>query len=189
MAKWIKKPRFNSICNLRDLYTYDLQKFDKGEILLQRKLPVWIQSASSEQLKLALQKYSHFVQLHRKKLNDLIMEEGIASEQLYNNLLQKAIAECDATYSSCTRQEIRDISLLSGIQVINHLKMAAYGTAASYAHALGLEKDAGTLHELCGKEKIIDNLLTQIAEHELQKRSLLTVLVSSTKVYEKNSSS
>ena len=49
----------------------------------------------------------------------------------------------------------------------NHFKISTYGTAAAFANALNMEKQASVFHEAEVNEKQIDDRLSQLAEHEI----------------------
>jgi ferritin-like metal-binding protein YciE len=92
--------------------------------------------------------------------------------------MQAFIDETDEKLNFCSGENIKDASLLASIQRINHFKISAYGTAAAFANALGMEEAATTFHSAEIKEKQIDDRLSQLAEHEINREAKSTVLLA-----------
>ena len=155
------------ITTLHNLLDYDARKFTSAEIELKNSLPEWINKAGSLQLKTVLQKYLDFVQQHVQKMEDFYEEEKIVSLSLTNRVMKAFIEEAEEKLANCTDAEVKDACLLACIQAINHFKISTYGTAAAFANALGMEKQAAIFHEAEVNEKQIDDRLSQFAEHEI----------------------
>ena len=156
-----------TITTLHNLLDYDARKFTSAEIQLKNSLPEWIIKAGSLQLKTVLQKYLGFVQQHVQRMEAFFEEENISSLSLTNRVMRSFIEEIEEKLSNCSDAEVKDACLLAGIQAINHFKISAYGTAAAFAKALGMEKQAAIFHEGEVNEKQIDDRLSQLAKHEI----------------------
>jgi ferritin-like metal-binding protein YciE len=156
-----------SIVNLHNLLDYDARKFTSAEIQLKNSLPEWINKAGSLKLKTVLQKYLDFVQQHVQKMEGFFEEEQIVSLSLTNGVMHAFIEEANEKLENCNDVAIKDACLLASIQAINHFKISTYGTAAAFANALGMEKQAAVFHEAEVNEKQIDDRLSQLAEHEI----------------------
>jgi len=160
-----------TITTLHNLLDYDAGKFIGAEVQLKSSLTGWINAASSVKLKTVLQKYLDFVQQHVQKMNAFFEEEKISSLSVFSRVMQAYIEEANEKLSNCTDAEVRDACLLASIQAINHFKISTYGTAAAFANALGMEKQAAIFHEAEVKEKQIDDRLSQLAEHEINSKA------------------
>jgi ferritin-like metal-binding protein YciE len=156
-----------TIATLHHLLDYDARKFTSAEIQVKNILPEWINKASSFKLKAVLQKYLDFVHQHVQKMEDFFEEEKLTSLSLTNRVMHAFIEEANEKLSNCTDAEVKDACLLACIQAISHFKISMYGTAAAFANALGMEKQAGIFHEAEVSEKQIDDRLSQLAEHEI----------------------
>ena len=156
-----------SIVNLHNLLDYDARKFTSAEIQLKNSLPEWINTAGSLKLKTVLQKYLDFVQQHVQKMEGFFEEEQIVSLSLTNGVMHAFIEEANEKLENCNDVAIKDACLLASIQAITHFKISTYGTAAAFANALGMEKQAAVFHEAEVNEKQIDDRLSQLAEHEI----------------------
>ena len=94
------------------------------------------------------------------------------------HLLKKQMKNC----LNCTDAEVKDACLLACIQAINHFKISMYGTAAAFANALDMEKQAAIFHEAEVNEKQIDDRLSQLAEHEINIRAKITYCITRIKM-------
>ena len=160
-----------TITTLHNLLDADASRFISSEIKLKRSLAIWINVASSVKLKTVLQKYFDFVQQHVEKMNAFFEEEKISSLSVSSRVMEAFIEETNEKLLNCTDAEVKDACLLASIQAINHFKISTYGTAAAFANALGMEKQAAVFHEAEVKEKQIDDRLSQLAEHEINSRA------------------
>jgi ferritin-like metal-binding protein YciE len=165
------------ITTLQNLFNYDVSKFTGSEIILSKSLAEWIKEASSIQLKNSLQKYSDFVQQHIQKLEAFYEEEKISSLSLANKVMQAFIEETAEKLSNCADAEVKDACLLASIQAINHFKISAYGTAAAFAKALGMNRQAEIFHEAEVNEKHIDDRLSQLAEFEINNKARTPIVL------------
>jgi ferritin-like metal-binding protein YciE len=156
-----------TISTLRHLLDYDARKFTSAEIQLKKSLPEWIDKAGSLKLKTVLQKYLDFVDKHIQSMEGFFEDENINSLSVGNKVMQAFIDEADEKQHTCTDAEVKDACLLACIQAINHFKISMYGTAAAFANALSMEKQAAVFHEAEVSEKQIDDRLSQLAEFEI----------------------
>jgi ferritin-like metal-binding protein YciE len=156
-----------TIGTLQNLLDYDASQFTSAEIELKNSLPGWMNKAVSLKLKSVLQKYMEIVQQHLLKMETFCEEEAITSVSLSNRIMLAYIAETDEKLGNCTEPAVKDACLLACVQAINHFKISSYGTAAAFAKALDMEKQAAIFHEAEINEKQIDDRLSQLAEHEI----------------------
>jgi ferritin-like metal-binding protein YciE len=171
-------PEKNStLINLHHLLDYDARRFTSAEIQLSRVLPDWISQAYNLKLKSILQRYFEMVNDHVKKLEEFIAAEEIYSLTLLNRVIQAFIEETNEKVAECADMEVRDAALLESIQAMNHFKIASYGTAAAFANELGKERAASIFHEIEVNEKQIDDRLSQLAEHEINPRAKVHIIM------------
>lgn len=156
----------STITSLHNLLDYDAGKFTSAELQLKKSLPEWISKAASLKLKMVLEKYFDLVQEHFQKMEAFFENEEISTLSFTNRVMNAFIEETNERLSKCA-EKVRDACLLASVQEINHFKISSYGTAASFANALGMEKAAAIFHEAEVNEKQIDDRLSQLAEHEI----------------------
>jgi ferritin-like metal-binding protein YciE len=166
-----------NVSTLHHLLDYDARKFTSAEIQLKNKLPEWITNAASLKLKTVLQKYLDTVQQHIQNMEGFFEAESITSLSLTNRIMHAFIEETVEKLAICTDPEIKDACLLAGIQSINHVKISVYGTAAAFAKALGMEKQAAIFHDAEVQEKQIDDRLSQLAEFEINMKARTPIVL------------
>ena len=136
-----------SIVNLHDLLDYDAGKFISAEIHLKKSLDEWLFVASALKLKGVLQKYLDYVQQHVRNMEGFFEEEKFAANSQECPIMMSFIEETNRKLSKCSDAAVKDACLLASIQAINHYKISTYGTAASFAKKLEMEKHAEMFHE------------------------------------------
>ncbi len=167
-----------TISTLHHLLEYDARKFTSAEIQLKNSLPGWIAKAGSLKLKTVLQKYVDFVEKHVQNMEGFFEGENINSLSVGNRVMQAFIEEANEKQHNCTDSEVKDACLLACIQTINHFKISMYGTAAAFAKALGMEKQATAFHEAEISEKQIDDRLSQLAEFEINVKAKTPIVIT-----------
>jgi ferritin-like metal-binding protein YciE len=168
-----------SIVTLHNLLDYDAHKFTSAEIQLKNALISWINTASSFKLKTMLQKYLDFVELHIQKIEKIIIEEDIKTMSVHNIIMKAFIEDTEEKINTCKDSEVKDACLLAAVQTINHYKISMYGTAAAFAKELDMDKIAALFHTSEVVEKQIDEKLSHLAEHEINKRAKTAILLHS----------
>ncbi|WP_439698624.1 ferritin-like domain-containing protein [Mucilaginibacter sp. AW1-7] len=161
----------STIATLRQLLDHQTGKFTNGELQLQKNLPVWINDTGSVQLRQVLQKYLDQLNVHIQQMDAFILEAQIISANRADPVMQSLTDETNEILGICRDIQVRDACLLACIQVINHYKISAYGTAAAFAGDLDLEKAAAIFYQMEINEKNIDDRLTQLAKYEINKEA------------------
>lgn len=166
-----------SISTLHQLLDFNTQNYIAGEVALKKKLHDWLHIASSFKLKAVLQKYHEYVEKNIASLEEFIEVEKITVLQNTNKVIHAMIEETEEKISNCSDIEVKDACLLACIQLINHYKISAYGTAAAFANILGLDKSATLFRNAEVNEKQIDDRLSQMAEFEINKRATAPIVL------------
>ncbi|MBK6479956.1 MAG: DUF892 family protein [Saprospiraceae bacterium] len=167
-----------SIATLHDLFDFDIRRFIYAEIVLKKHLSTWIEKANSLTLKTSLQVYLDYLKQNVQQFETLLKSEEILSLSLSNKIMQAFIEETEEKMDQCADPEVNDACLLASVQSINHYKMSAYGTAAAFARALGLEKPGTVFHHAEANEKQIDEHLSHLAKSEINIRAQAPILLS-----------
>ena len=165
------KQELTSITTLHNLLDYEASKFSSAEVQLSNALPQWISKAGSVKLKNVLQKYRDDIGTHLANLEEFVDSERLISLSLTNRIMSAYIEDTNEKLLLCADAEVTDACLLASIQMINHFKISAYGTAAAFANTLGMDKAAIFFHQAEVQEKQIDDRLTQLAQYEINFRA------------------
>ena len=160
-----------TISTLHHLLDYEAGKFISAEHQLSRELLLWINTASLIKLKTVLQRYMQDIEIHLQQMDEFIQQEKLLSVRLNSRLMKAYIDDTNETLLNCSDAEVKDACLLASVQLINHYKISAYGTAAAFANALDMEKAAQFFHQAEVNEKQIDDRLSQLALYEINTRA------------------
>jgi ferritin-like metal-binding protein YciE len=122
-----------------------------------------IDKASNPELKSALQEHL-----------DVTRQQITRLEQIFKGLNQKPtgetckgmkglIKEGDDLISNAKDPAVRDASIITAAQRVEHYEMAGYGTVKTYARQLGKPEYAQILEQILDEEKEADESLSEIA--------------------------
>ena len=165
------KQELTNIATLHNLLDHEASKFSSAEVQLNNVLPQWISKANSVKLKTVLQKYRDDIGEHLFNLEEFVDAEQLISLSLTNRIMKAYIDDTNEKLEMCTDVEVTDACLLASVQMMNHFKISAYGTAAAFANTLGMDRAANFFHEAEVHEKQIDDRLTQLAKYEINSRA------------------
>ena len=153
---------------LEEFFVEELKDIYWAEKHLHKNLPKLQNAATSPQLKKAFED-------HTRVTSDQIAR----LEEVFRFLDQKAVAKkCEAMEGLVNEAQsiiedtekntaTRDVALIMAAQKVEHYEIATYGGLAQLANTLGLEKIANLLGETLEEEKETDELLTDIAENDI----------------------
>jgi ferritin-like metal-binding protein YciE len=135
---------------------------------LTKALPKMQKSATTEELKNAIEEHTTQTEEHVSRL-----------EQVFELLGKKAQAKkCDAMEGLVKEGEsiveetedgsmTRDVGIIVSAQKVEHYEIATYGSLAHLATTMGEDEVAEILNQTLEEEKETDKLLTQIAENNI----------------------
>jgi len=164
-----------TISSLRQLLDEEVSHMLLGERQLKASIVRWVSKENAVPLRLLLHDYLDVVEKHIRLLEVICKEEQIGSYELFNRVMKAYIVEADEKLAGCTCPEIKDACLLAAIQRINHFKISVYGTAAAFASAIKLQKAGLLFHQAELAEKDMDERLSYLAEHELNRKAIAPV--------------
>lgn len=146
--------------SLKDIYW--------AEKSLTKALPKMQEAATTEELKNAIEEHLAQTETQVKRL-----------EQVFDLIGKKAQAKkCDAMAGLIKEGEsilqetedgsmTRDVGIIMAAQKVEHYEIATYGALAQLATTMGLDEAADLLYETLEEEKETDELLTDIAENNI----------------------
>ena len=153
---------------LMELFVDGLKDIYWAENHLIKNLPKMLKAAGSPELKSAINDHIEVTQQQARRL-----------EKVFGLLEQKAQAKkCDAMEglvkegNSIVEETekgtaTRDVGIILAAQKIEHYEIATYGGLAQLAKTLGLEEVKNLLGQTLDEEKEADELLTQVAENNI----------------------
>lgn len=163
---------FGNVKTLRELFEIELRyAYDAEKTLVDKGIPSMIESASSPELRSALQAHLNETQTHVTRLERVFGALGVKPETKSNDILAKMAAAAKDSTSNIEESSLRDAALIANGNAVEHYEIALYGTLVSFAKALGLQNVAGPLQETLEEEKKADAKLTQLAESVTNSRA------------------
>lgn len=153
---------------LRDLFLDELKDIYWAEKHLTKALPKMKKGASSDTVANAISEHLEITKVHVERL-----------EQVFSLLGEKAVAKkCDGMEGLTKEGEsvidetedgsaTRDAGIIISAQKVEHYEISAYGSLRQLALTLGEQEVADILEQTLNEEKEADQLLTNIAENEI----------------------
>ena len=153
---------------LQELFLDSIRDIYWAENHLVKTLPKMIMAATSPQLSSAIEQHLEITKGHVSRL-----------EQVFELLGEKAIAKkCDAMEGLAKEGEgiiegtdegtaTRDVGIILASQKVEHYEIATYGGLAQLAKTLGFDEVAQLFAQTLSEEKEADEMLTQIAENDV----------------------
>lgn len=141
---------------IRDLYHAEKQ--------LVKALPKMAKAASDEELRAALESHLAETKTHVTRLEEAfaLLEEKPRAKVCAG--MAGIIEEGSEALEEDADEAVLDAMIIASGQRAEHYEMAAYGTSAAWADALGLSDVAQLLRQTLAEEKAADQKLTKLAK-------------------------
>jgi ferritin-like metal-binding protein YciE len=157
---------------LRELFLSELQDIYWAENQLVKALPKMQSAASSGTLAKAIATHRQQTQNHVARLEQVfgILGETPRAKKCFamEGLTREGEGVVETTIEGSAT---RDAGIIIASQKVEHYEIAAYGGLVQLARTLGLEDAAALLGQTLAEEKETDQLLTQIAENDINYQS------------------
>lgn len=153
--------------SLSELLEDQLKDLYNAENQLLKALPKMVKNASSESLAEAIQNHLEETRGHVERLTRIgqMLEIKLTGKKCkaMEGLLEegKEVLEADG------EAPLLDSAMIAAAQRVEHYEISAYGTARTFAEALGHTEVAELLQETLDEEEKADKLLTEISVQEL----------------------
>ncbi len=148
---------------LHDLYVAQLKDLYDAEQRMVDALPDLIKAAKNKSLREAITGHLTETKDQVMRLETIFEAHNIKAKSETCKAMKGLLAECDSELKKWKESSVRDASLISNAQRIEHYEIAGYGTAACFAQLLGYKSDARLLLETLKEEKDADKRLSEIA--------------------------
>ena len=153
---------------LREFFVEQLKDIYWAEQKLVKTLPKLEDAATTPQLKEAFVNHLHQTEEHVSRLEQIfgmVNEEAEAKKcRAMSGIVDEGEHIIDETEEGTSQ---RDVGLIFAGQKAEHYEIATYGGLISLAKTLGLDGAVNMLHLTLAEEKAADQLLTQIAENNV----------------------
>jgi len=167
--------------SLRDLYAAELHDLMHAEKQMVAELPVMAGRATSERLRRALEEHHAETQVQIERLRLLLEQLNEPPRAIPGGAIAALIEDARRRLDDTERGETLDAALIAAAQRIEHYEMASYGTARSYAEALGDYDAVRLLQQTLDEEGHTDHVLTRLAERGINQAAGDDLLEESTR--------
>jgi ferritin-like metal-binding protein YciE len=144
------------ISHLRCLYDSELRLIDA--------LPRFLAAAHSDRLKQACVEHLGETDRQVGRLEELFELITLKPRRVTDRAVAATIEAAELMMRADGDPSVRDAALIAALQSIEHLEIAAYGTARTWALHLGLRDAADLLQATLAEERTCDHGLTELAE-------------------------
>jgi ferritin-like metal-binding protein YciE len=148
---------------LRDIY------FAEKKIL--SALPKMARAAQSEDLKAAFEKHETQTEEHVVRLEKVFEEIDETPRGKTCDAIMGIIEEGQEVMKEFKGAPALDAGLLAAAQAVEHYEIARYGTLKTWATELGHDQAAKLLEQTLSEEKQTDEILTQLAENDVNQHA------------------
>ena len=163
---------FGKVKSLQELFEIELRyAYDAEQKLVEKGLPSMIESASSPELRSALQQHFEETRGHVARLERVFGALGVEPETKDNDILDEMMSAAKDSVSNIDDSPLRDAALIINGNQVEHYEIALYGTLVSFARNLGIKDAVQPLEQTLKEEKAADAKLTQIAETAMNSRA------------------
>src|SRR6476661_4481706 len=159
------------VATLRGLMIYQLQSIFEAENRWSNALNETARVFANEDLQKIFEKGSRAAADHASSLQEMLTDMGSTSLDRRNTVAEDLVRELKEVQEAAADPEVLDAGLIVAHQCMNHYLIAKYGTVASYARLLDLDKLATDLHKIMEDEKKEDKRLTKLAEKEVNAKA------------------
>ena len=152
-----------SISTIQDLFLDELKDIYSAEKQAVRSYPRIAKAASSEELKQALQKHLDQTKGQIERLDKAfeILEKRAGGKTC--EAMKGLLEEAAESIEEIEQGPVLDVAIIAAAQRIEHYEIAAYGTVATLAEAMGQTEIQQLLAQTLQEEKDTDELLTGVA--------------------------
>ena len=173
--------------DLKALLLHEVQDLVSAEDQIIEAMPMMIEKAQNENLKKTLSEHLEVTRKQRERLDQVqsllnTEQQETANTGFFAGLfdalsahtckgMEGIITEGQKIMKLDANPEVMDAAIIASAQKVEHYEICGYGTAKAYAEELNLEEVADLLDETLNEEYDADDLLTQLAVGDVNKRA------------------
>lgn len=153
---------------LKEFFVECLQDIYYAEKAITKALPKMMKAASSEELKGAFEDHLAVTEEQVSRLEQVFEAIGEKAKGKKCEAIEGIIKEGESIIEDTDEgTATRDVGLIMAAQKVEHYEIATYGGLVQLAQTLGEGEAAALLQETLDEEKETDQLLTDIAENDV----------------------
>lgn len=159
-----------AIDTLEALQLAEMQELASGTAQLVRLLDRIERGIGHNDLQVQIESYATQLNSREQDLERIISSRG-ESPLRHPDRAMRTLVEETRKMAHVADPAVRDAALVDSLQRIIHYQIAAEGSAAAHAKALGRDEDAARIDEWADRDKSVDAALTELAKALLNPRA------------------
>src|SRR6201992_3127277 len=153
---------------LKEFFIDEIKDIFWAEKHLVKTLPKMAKAAASEELKDAFTDHLEVTKTHVSRLEEVFELLGEKAQAKKCEAMEGITKEGESIIEDTDAgTATRDVGLILAAQKVEHYEISTYGGLRQLAQTLGLDDVAEVLEKTLGEEKEADELLTSIAENDI----------------------
>jgi ferritin-like metal-binding protein YciE len=164
--------RKRSVNSLHQLLVKELSDLHASERLLVPALARMHAKASNPELKQAFERHRVETIGHVERLERVFRSIGARPRRGAADAVAGVISEAERLMKRKLDPDVRDAHLIASAQRVEHIEIANYGTARTFAETLAFAEAAQLLQQTLNEEKRTDEDLTSLAERFVNAQSV-----------------
>jgi ferritin-like metal-binding protein YciE len=160
-----------TVKSMNDLFLHTLKDIYYAEKQIYKNLPKMAKSAESSDLKRAFEKHREETENHIERLETVFDQCGAAPRAIRCEAMDGILAEAKDIMAEIEDGRVHDAGMLAAAQTVEHYEIARYGTLIAWADQLGMKDASKLLRETLDEEKKTDQLLTRLAEANINQKA------------------
>jgi ferritin-like metal-binding protein YciE len=153
-----------AVDQLKDLYSAEKQTL--------RCMQKTLKYASAPQLREGIQMHIEQTEQQIERLEKGMEMMGARPGRKVCEAMRGLVEEAQSSLEDFDKGPVMDLVIVAGMQRIEHYEIAAYGTMATVAKAMGQQELAQLLGQTLEEEKQTDEKLTQVTEQAILPQAL-----------------
>jgi ferritin-like metal-binding protein YciE len=157
---------------MRDLLVHEIRDIYNAEQQILKALPKMVRAAENPTLAQALQTHLRETEEQVVRLERVFEELGVPARGKKCKGMEGLLDEGKEILEEEGSPLVKDAAMIGAAQKVEHYEIAAYGTMKSMAELLGLAQVAQLLDQTLQEEMATDELLTHIAEGQVNEMAM-----------------
>lgn len=156
---------------LKDLFEDSLKDIYWAEKALVKALPTMMKNATDKKLKTSIENHLAETENQVQRLEKCFKALGKKAQAKKCDAMQGLLDEAKSIIEETEPGTVRDAGIIAAAQKVEHYEIATYGTLAAFAKVLKEKDCLKYLLETLDEEKKCDELLTKVADTNLNSKA------------------
>lgn len=156
-----------ALATMHDLMIAELRDLYSAETQLVKALPKMATGATTPSLRTAFEEHLVQTQEQVARLDQIFEMLGTSPRGVKCKGMEGLLEEASEMLDEEGDDNVRDAGIIASAQRVEHYEIAAYGSTLAFATLLGHSEIAELLETTLNEEKTADEMLSTIAEEEV----------------------